>query len=280
MAKEPISKKRTLQSHGQNSKVYVPILLCIFNKKYKEGDTVVAFSLDDIRQAASELNLQIRNAGDLVYRMRSRTVLPKEILDKGFYLLRQVRRGQYRLEVGTSTIVEHTPDEIVSALDCTPLPVRRLLPENLADIDEQGLLTIVHYCQILSHFTGLQVFRFKSHVRKSVLEVGQVEVDEVDVGVAVDHTEKPIIFPIEAKAAPDALNWIQVAAQVRFAKQYFPEHLIRPIGIKVDYDSLIHVLEFTASLDASQLEVVRSTTYRLNLSEQQREMIRQTVPKL
>jgi hypothetical protein len=43
---------------------------------------------------------------------------------------------------------------------------------------------------------------------------------------------------------------------------------------------LIHVLEFTPSSNASELKVVRSTTYKLELSEQQREMIRQTVQKL
>jgi hypothetical protein len=98
-----MNETRSLQTHGRNSKVYIPILLRIFERKYKEGDIVVAFTLDEVRQAAVELNLSIGNPGDLmIYRMRSRTVLPKEILEKGFYLFRFPRhtirpnRNSYR----------------------------------------------------------------------------------------------------------------------------------------------------------------------------------------
>lgn len=275
-----VNKKDRLQSHGQNSKVYVPILNRIFEKYYKEGDTIVRFLLDDVRQAADELNIVVRNPGDVIYRMRSRTELPKAITDKGFYILRQVKRGAYQFEVGTSTLVPIPVGEIIETIDQTPLPVRRLLPEDLAEIDEQGLLTIVQYCNLLSHFTGLQVFRLKSHVRKGVKSVGQVEVDEVDVGVALDITDTPIVFPIEAKASPDALNWTQIAAQVAFAMQYFPGHTIRPLAIKVDFDSLIHILEFSLTREPSELKVLQSSTYKLNLSEQQRMMIKQTKKKL
>jgi len=84
-------------------------------------------------------------------------------------------------------------------LDLTPLPVRRLLPKVVSEIDEQGLLTMVSYCQLLDQFTGLRVYRLRSHVRKSVADIGQAELDEIDVGVALRDDEKPVIFPIEAK---------------------------------------------------------------------------------
>jgi hypothetical protein len=54
----------------------------------------------------------------------------------------------------------------------------------MAEFDEQGLLTMVSYCKLLDHFTGLKVYRLRSHVRKSVPNVGQAELDEIDVGVA------------------------------------------------------------------------------------------------
>lgn len=275
-----VNRKKQLQTHGLNSKVYVPILLYIFKKYYKESDTLVRFTLDDVRSAAIDLNIKVRNPSDVIYRMRSRTELPKEITDKGFYILRQVERGVYQLEIGASPIIPLPIGEITETIDQTPLPVRRLLPENIAEIDEQGLLTLIHYCNLLSHFTGLQVFRLKSHVRKGVRQIGQVEVDEVDVGVALDITETPIVFPIEAKAAPDALNWTQVSAQVAFAKQVFPGHTVRPIAVKVDYDALIHILEFNPGNRPNDLRILNSATYKLNLSEQQRMMIRLTTQGL
>ncbi|MGH6994810.1 MAG: hypothetical protein ACREES_03870, partial [Stellaceae bacterium] len=148
------SKKRALQAHGLNSKVYGPILLHIFNARWRQGAATVLFSLDDIRNAADALKLEVRNPADLIYRMRSRTVLPKDILDKGFYILRAIGRGQYQFEKGASTIFEPIDGRPIEALDVTPLPVRRLLPETMAEMDEQAVLTVASYCKLFDHFTG------------------------------------------------------------------------------------------------------------------------------
>ncbi len=264
---------KNLQTHGLQSQVYVPILREIFQAKYHEGDDRVDFTLDDIRAAAVALGITVRNPADLVYRMRSRTILPSEILEKGFYVLRATGRGKYRLEQAESTIIEIPENQIVEALDLTPLPVRRLLPEVLAEIDEQGLLTVISYCKLLDHFTGLQVYRLRSHVRKSVPGIGQAELDEIDVGVALRDDEVPVVFPIEAKAADDAINRVQISAMVAFSGEYFPGLEIRPLAIKLDYNSLLHFIEFTPEIEPAKLVVARSATYRLTLSPQQRDLI-------
>jgi len=273
--------RRSLQTPGLSSRVYVPIILDIFHAKHTKGAKRVAFTLDDIRDSARRLKITVRNPADVVYRMRARTRLPEEILRLGFHIMRQTGRGRYRLELAASTIIPVPEGPVTDAIDTTPLPVRRLLPEVLAEIDEQGLLSIVNYCQILDHFTGLKVYRLRSHVRKSVVGVGQAEVDEVDVGVAMGEDEIPVVFPIEAKAADEAVNRVQIASQVTFAKQYFPSHQIRPISIKVDYDSVVHFLEFNVTTEPSEVEVVRSARYRIGLSERQLTAIRSsTVRKL
>ena len=148
---------------------------------------------------------------------------------------------------------------------------RRLLPQELAKIDEQGLLTMISYCKLLDHFTGLQVFRLRSHVRKSVATIGQAN-DEIDVGVALRDDEIPVIFPIEAKAADEPVNRVQISAMVIYCAEYFPGHEIRPLAIKLDYDSLIHFLEFNPSGTAADLKIVKSCGYRLTLSDRQKEM--------
>ena len=140
-------------------------------------------------------------------------------------------------------------------------------------IDEQGLLTLVSYSKLLDHFTGLTVYRLRSHVRKSVAGVGQAEVDEVDVGVALSDDEVPIVFPVEAKALEDSINRVQIATQVQFARQYFSGHVIRPIAIKVDDLGLIHFLEFSDEISPAKLAVLRRATYRLMLSDRQKEII-------
>jgi hypothetical protein len=205
--------------------------------------------------------------------MRSRTILPAEILELGFYVLRQVGRGQYRLEQASSTIIDLPITEPVEALDLTPLPVRRLLPEDLAEVDEQALLTVVSYCRLLDHFTGLQIFRLRSHVRKSVTGIGQAELDELDVGVALREDEVPVVVPIEAKAVADPVNRVQIAAMTAFCEDYFPGHEIRPIAIKVDTVGLVHLLEFNVTKEPRELIVSRSACYRLVLSDVQKKYI-------
>jgi hypothetical protein len=273
-----IGEGRLLQSHGLTSQVYVPILRAIFQEKYSEGCVAIDFSLDDVRRAAEKLGITARNPADVVYRMRSRTVLPAEIIALGFYVLRQVGRGKYRLEKASSTVIDLPDTKPIEALDLTPIPVRRLLPEDLADVDEQALLTVASYCKLFDHFTGLRIYRLRSHVRKSVVSLGQAELDELDVGVAFRDDEVPVLVPIEAKAVADPVNRVQIAAMVAFSGDYFPHHEVRPLALKVDENGLMHILEFNATTEPSDLVVVRSACYRLVLSEKQREFIRYTRP--
>lgn len=268
--------RRSLQSPGLISKVYVPILLDIFNARYRQGASTIVFSLDDIRNAADRLNLETRNPADVVYRMRSRTLLPKEILDKGFFVLRSIGRGRYQFEKATSTIFEPADTDITDAIDLTPLPVRRLLPETMAEMDEQAALTIASYCQLFDHFTGLKIYRLRSHFRKSVPGVGQAELDAIDVGVAFSDEDTPIVFPIEAKAAADALNRVQIFNMIEYCRHFLRNMTIRPLAMKIDYDSIIHIMEFNVASRAANLRIVRSASYRLALSEKQREMMRAT----
>ncbi|MCK6519507.1 hypothetical protein L6R46_31140 [Myxococcota bacterium] len=273
------SNRKNLQTHGEQSKVYVPIIRRIFELKHTPGATEVDFSLDDIRAAALHLGLVVRNPGDVIYRMRSRTKLPPEILTLGFFVLRPMGRGLYRFERSSSTVIPLPDGPVTDAIDFTPLPVRRLLPEQLGLIDEQGLLTIIDYNKLMSHFTGLTVYRLRCHVRKSVARVGQAELDEVDVGVALRDDERPIVFPIEAKAAPDAINRVQIISGILYALEFFPGHELRPVAVKVDDDGLIHLLEFNVTDSPADLTIVRHARYRLKLSEQQLALIRQTKVK-
>jgi len=252
----------------------------IFAEKYIDGADVVEFTLDDIRHAALELSIDVRNPADLAYRMRSRTVLPEKIRREGFFILSAVGRGKYQLTKAESAIIEIPPNVPQGTLDLTPLPVRRLLPEKMAQFDEQALLTVVGYCKILDHFTGLTSFRLRSHVRKSVPGIGQAELDEVCVGIAQDMNEQPVIVPIEAKAVADAVNRVQICAMTSFCAEYFPEHQVRPIAIKVDYGSIVHVLEFNATAAAADLTLLRSAAYSINLSESQISLIRESTQRI
>lgn len=284
----PVSKTKSLQSHGRNSLVYVPVILKLFQDRWRPGASTVVFSLDDVRTAVEAVRavsespdrISSRNPADVVYRMRSRTVLPKEILDKGFHVLRAVGRGRYQFEKATSGIIEVPVNELTPAIDQTPMPVRRLLPETMAEMDEQALLSIVGYCSLLDHFTGMKIYRLRSHVRKSVPGVGQAELDAIDVGIASGDDDVPVVFPIEAKAVSDELNRVQIFNMIQYAAHYYPGLKVRPLALKVDYQSAVHLIEFNVASRPGDLRIVRSASYAINTSDAQLAMIRATnVPK-
>jgi hypothetical protein len=212
--------------------------------------------------------------------MRSRTKLPTQILEAGFHVLRPIGRGQYSFEKATSTIFEPEVTEAVTVIDTTPLPVRRLLPETLAEMDEQAILTVASYCCVLDHLTGMKIYRLRSHVRKSVPGIGQAELDAIDVGIANSDDDIPVVFPIEAKALADALNRVQIFNMVQYARHYFPGMTVRPLAIKVDEASVLHVMEFNGPAKASELKILKSASYLIETSEAQLAAIRATkVPR-
>lgn len=274
------AEERSLQTHGLSSRVYVPILVNIFNEKYTAGAESIEFTLDDIRAAAAALGIVVRNPADLAYRMRSRTELPQFIRDEGFFILSAVGRGKYRLSKAISAIIEIPGSTPIKVDDLTPTPVRRLLPEHLSEFDEQALLTVVGHCKIIDQFTGLTVYRLRSHVRKSVPRIGQAELDELSVATMMSDTEEPIIVPIEAKAVADPINRVQISAMVSFCATYFPGYPVRPLAVKVDHNSIIHVLEFNATENAADLEVAQSAAYDIILSETQLALIRESDQRL
>ena len=142
-ADTPSPRTRSTQSPGTSSVVYVPVILKLFRDRYRPGASSVIFSLDDVRNAVEAVRaesatpdkISSRNPADVVYRMRSRTKLPEEILEKGFHILRPIGRGQYQFERASAGIIEAPVTTAVSAIDHTPMPVRRLLPETVAEMD-------------------------------------------------------------------------------------------------------------------------------------------------
>ena len=285
-ATEP--KAKSLQSHGRNSKVYVPVILKLFQDRWRPGASTIVFSLDDVRTAVEAVraisdtpdSISSRNPADVIYRMRSRTKLPDEILGKGFHVLRAVGRGRYQFEKASSGIMEVPVGDLTLAIDQTPMPVRRLLPETMAEMDEQALLSVVGYCQLLDHFTGMKIYRLRSHVRKSVPGIGQAELDAIDVGIASGDDDVPVVFPIEAKAVSDELNRVQIFNMIQYAAHYFPGLKVRPLALKVDYQSAVHLMEFNVVGRPGELRIIRTSSYAINTSEAQIAMIRATnVPK-
>ena len=225
----------------------------------------MTFTLEELRAELVAAGLQARNVADLVYRMKSRTVLPEEITSKGFRILEIRGRGVYALTFAESTLIAYPePTETTDVHDRTPYAVRRLLADDFAKIDEQGLLERAPLQRPLQDFLRVQAFHLKGHVRRSVPGLGQVEVDDVHVALSGGLDDPLIIVPVEAKAKDDPVNRVQIAMQVRYANHEFPGLVVRPLTVKLFEDGLVLFMEFNPSTNAADLKIVKSGYYRMH----------------
>jgi hypothetical protein len=98
--------------------------------------------------------------------------------------------------------------------------------------DEQAVLSKVRYNRLLDIFLSITVYHLQGHFRSAVGGVGQVEIDELYVGL--DTEGKGYVIPIEAKSAgnKERLGVVQIRQMILFAQQKFKGLTLRPVGIK------------------------------------------------
>jgi hypothetical protein len=85
----------------------------------------------------------------------------------------------------------------------------------------------------------------QNHLRTAVKDLGQVETDEIYVGV--DKKGSHYVFPIQAKGGGDRLNIVQIEQDFAVCKNKFSELICRPIGTQFMKDDLIVLFEFEKS---------------------------------
>jgi hypothetical protein len=148
--------------------------------------------------------------------------------------------------------------EVTNILDATPLIVLKY-----QETDEQALLAQLRYNRLVDIFTGLTAYHLQSHYRTTVEELGQVEIDDLYIGIDTDGNG--FMLPVEAKSESpkDRLGVIQITQMVRFSRQKFPDLAVRPIGIKVLPDGSFMFFEFTVEDDPDKIETRRIKRYRL-----------------
>ena len=68
--------------------------------------------------------------------------------------------------------------------------------------DEQALLARVRYNRLVDIFLGIACYSLQNHLRTTASNMGQVETDELYVGV--DRRGSHYVVPIQAKGGKDA----------------------------------------------------------------------------
>jgi hypothetical protein len=239
---------------------YSQLVEHIFFDRYTGGGNGVPFERDAIVRAAEHLGITLpKNLGDVLYSFRHRNPLPDRIRQtapQGLEWTIATRgRSLYAFELRRD--VRIVPDETLIAtkiLDATPGLVSRY-----AFDDEQALLARLRYNRLIDLFTGVTCYSLQNHLRTTVKGIGQIETDELYVGV--DARGAHYVFPVQAKGGSDEIGVVQVEQDVALGAQKYPGLICRPIAAQFMAGGVIALFEMT--LEEGELRKVDERHYRL-----------------
>ena len=217
------------------------------------------FEREDISAFASELGFDPpKNLGDVLYSFRNRTKLPSGILaeapDGKTWIIRSVGHSKYCFVLVPDVPLVPNPNLAVTKVpDATPGIVAKY-----AFNDEQAVLARVRYNRLIDIFLGIACYSLQNHLRTTVPDMGQVETDEIYVGV--DKSGSHYVVPVQAKGGNDELNRVQIEQDIALCANKLPSLICRPVGTQFIQDDLIALFEFESDTD---IRVVSEKHYRL-----------------
>ena len=203
----------------------------------------MAFERDDIVRVAFELNVNLpKNLGDLVYSFRYRTELPSSILAEApegeTWIIRPAGRSKYQFVLVTDLPLIPNPNLAVTKIpDATPGIISKY-----AFSDEQALLARVRLNRLIDVFLGIACYSLQNHLRTTVPGMGQVETDEIYVGV--DKSGLHYVIPVQAKGGSDKLNRVQIEQDIAVCAAKLSSLICRPVGTQFMKDNVIALFEF------------------------------------
>ena len=211
-------------------KKYDSIIQAIFTEHYTAGASSVTFDREELSGKALALHIQIpKNLGDVVYSYKFRKNLPEEIArtaPQGYYWrIRNAGRSHYEfvLEKGVDFIA---PDPMLATIkipDATPSIVKKYSAS-----DEQALLAILRYNRLIDIFLGVTCYSLQNHLRTTVEGIGQIETDEIYVGI--DQRGQQLIIPVQAKGVNDRIGVTQIEQDIALCRQKYPELICHAIA--------------------------------------------------
>jgi hypothetical protein len=218
----------------------------VFFSHYESGLKEFVFLRTEFAQIAEELGIELpKNLGDVIYSFRYRTDLPPSILESApegkTWIIRPAGVGKYRFALVKD--LQIVPNENLAATkvpDSTPGIVAKYSFD-----DEQSLLARIRYNRLIDILTGVTCYSLQNHLRTTVPEMGQVETDEVYVGV--DRRGAHYVFPVQAKAPHDRIGIVQVEQDFGVCAVKFPQLIPRPIAAQFRSADTIALFEFEQS---------------------------------
>ncbi len=227
---------------GQTTR-YAKIIERIFHGAYSLGATDVSFTRAEIEAAAWALRIDLpKNLGDVIYSFRYRTPLPESIRrtapEGKEWAIVGAGKGRYRFTCVPFANIEPSRSLMETKVpDATPGVIAMY-----ALTDEQALLAQLRYNRLIDVFAGLTCYSLQNHLRTTVPGVGQVETDEVYIGI--DRRGAHYVLPVQAKGGTDKLSTVQIGQDFALCSHLFPDLIALPIAAQFLDDDLIALFSF------------------------------------
>lgn len=230
---------------GRGNK-YAQIIEEVFKSHWKKSLQEIEFTRREFETSAKRLGIALpKNLGDILYTFRYRADLPKSISNTAKagkqWIIRPAGKGVYKFV--QVDIFNLEPSRILSVTkipDSTPGII-----EKYALSDEQSLLAKIRYNRLIDIFTGLTCFSLQSHLRTSVPDIGQLETDELYIGI--NKQGMHFVLPIQAKGKKDRLGQVQIEQDITLCELRFPNLICTPIAAQFMSGNVIALFQLETS---------------------------------
>jgi hypothetical protein len=261
---------------------YEQIIEWVFQQSYRPDRVRLSFNREELVRASEALGLErIRNLGDIPYSFRFRRELPDSIQNTApagtEWIIVGAEVGEYQFRLAAPGKIQPTPHiRAVKVPDATPEIVRHYAPGT----DEQALLTRARYNRLVDIFTGITCYSIQNHLRTTVSDIGQVEIDEIYVGVNKRGTH--FVLPCQAKSPGDRFGIVQVIQDIALCQERYPHAICKSIAWQFISDNGVAILELTVTEDDEllKLNIVEEKHYELvprtQISDAELRMLRES----
>lgn len=260
MLSQPVGEPQLTNTPQGNR--YASILEEIFRREYHHGDSRVEFRRQDLETVARDLEIELpKNLGDIIYSFRFRNELPdsiKSTASEGLtWIIRLVGRARYSFNLVSAVRIVPSSGMMVTKIpDATP----EIIATNTLG-DEQAVLARVRYNRLIDIFLGITTYSLQNHLRTTVVEMGNTQVEIDEVYVAVDRYGAQYVIPVQAKGGSDQLSQVQTEQDIICCREKFPDLIPRPVAAQFMPDSVIALFELTMQDD--EVRLVQERHYKL-----------------
>lgn len=255
-----MSTNKSTSTTAKKQNRYEAIIQRVFLHHYSPGQSSFEFTREEFVNTASDLQIKLpKNIGDVIYSFRYRADLPEAITRTAptgrEWIIEGAGRAKYRFRLASANrIVPNEQLVTIKIPDATPEII-----STYAQTDEQALLAKVRYNRLIDIFLGITTYSLQNHLRTTVRNVGQIEIDEVYVGV--DRYGRQFVIPVQAKGGNDKHGVVQTSQDIMCCAEKFPDLICRAVSAQFMGDDRIALFELM--IEDGDIKVAEERHYQL-----------------